>query len=152
MLTAVSDDQGRDSHPPRLPAPADHRVGSLAGRDDLHAHQSAGRAAIADLADVDPIVVPPPQIVHAVSNGEIARLLPPNLWEIPGATGSHGAHLRADPALSLADPEDRARQVIRWLCQIAADAGLSGMERLTQTELPAPELAALPSSSPAIAH
>jgi hypothetical protein len=81
-----------------------------------------------------------------------ARLLPPNLWEIPGATGSHGAHLRADPALSLADPEDRARQVIRWLCQIAADAGLSGMERLTQTELPAPELAALPSSSPAIAH
>jgi hypothetical protein len=97
-------------------------------------------------------VVPPPQIVHAVSNGEIARLLPPNLSEIPGATGSHGAHLRADPALSVADPEDRARQVIRWLCQIAADAGLSGMERLTRTELPAPELAALPSSSPATAR
>jgi hypothetical protein len=95
-------------------------------------------AAIADLADVDPIVVPPPQIVHAVSNGEIARLLPPNLLEVPGATGSHGAYLRADLALSVADPEDRARQVIRWLCQITADAGLSGMERLTRTELPAP--------------
>jgi hypothetical protein len=91
-------------------------------------------AAIADLADVDPIVVPPPQVVHVISNGEIARLLPP-LSEIPGATGSRGAHLRADPALSLADPEDRARQVIRWLCQIAADAGLIGMERLTQTAL-----------------
>ena len=100
-------------------------------------------AAIADLADVDPIVVPPPQIVHVVSGQEIAQFLPP-LREIPEATGSHGAHLRADPALSLADPEDRARQVIRWLCQIAADAGLSGMDRLTQTELSAPELAARP--------
>lgn len=101
-------------------------------------------AAIADLADVDPIVVPPPQIVHIVSREEVTRLLPPQLWQIPGATGSHAAHLRANPAVSLTDPVDRARQVVRWLCQIAADAGLSGMERLTQTELPAPELAALP--------
>jgi hypothetical protein len=31
VLTAVSDDQGRDSHPPRLPAPADHRVGTGSG-------------------------------------------------------------------------------------------------------------------------
>ena len=100
-------------------------------------------AAIADLADVDPIVVPPPQIVHIVSEQEIARCLPP-LREIPGATGSRGAHLRADPALTLSEAEDRARQVIRWLCQIAADAGMIGMEGLTQTELPAAELAALP--------
>jgi hypothetical protein len=88
-------------------------------------------AAVADLADVDPIVVPPPRVMHVISREEIARLLPP-LREIPGATGSQGAHLSADPALSLADPEDRTRQVIRWLCQIAADAGLTGMESLTR--------------------
>ena len=92
-------------------------------------------AAIADLADVDPILVPPPKVLHLVSNREIAGFLPPQLRPIPDASGSHGAHLQADPVLSLADPEDRARQVTRWLCQIAADAGLTGMESLV-TGLP----------------
>ena len=44
-----------------------------------------------------------------VSGQEIAGFLPP-LQPIAGATGSHGAHLRADPALALADPGDRARR------------------------------------------
>ncbi len=88
-------------------------------------------AAIADLADIDPILVPPLRTLHIVSRTEIADLLPP-LQQIPGATGSHGAHLRADPALTLADPDDRAEQVNRWLCQIAADAGLTGMEAVLQ--------------------
>jgi hypothetical protein len=92
-------------------------------------------AAIADLADVDPIQVPPPRILHVVSGREIADFLPSQLRPIPGATGSRGAHIQADPALSLADPFDRSQQVIRWLCQIAADAGLTGMESLV-TELP----------------
>jgi hypothetical protein len=87
-------------------------------------------AAIADLADVDPLVVPPPRILHIVSNGEIADLLPPQLHPIPGVSGSRGAHLQTDPALDLADSGDRDKQVNRWLCQIAADAGLTGMERL----------------------
>jgi hypothetical protein len=91
-------------------------------------------AAIADLADVAPILVPAPRTLHIVSGPEIAGFLPP-LQPVPGATGSHGAHLRADPVLTLADPSDRARQVTRWLCQIAADAGLTGMERLTQLQL-----------------
>ena len=103
-------------------------VGTLTSREIV--------SAIADLADVDPIVVPPPRIVHVVTGEEIARFLPP-LPEIPGATGSRGAHLLADPALTLSESADRASQVTRWLCQIAADAGLSGMERLTKTELPA---------------
>lgn len=47
-----------------------------------------------------------------------------------------------DPAFLLADPQDRGRQVTRWLCQIAADAGLLGMERLTKLQLPAPPTAA----------
>ncbi|MCW2932152.1 MAG: hypothetical protein JWM19_3114 [Actinomycetia bacterium] len=88
-------------------------------------------SAVADLADIDPILVPPPRNLHIVSSREIAGFLPP-LRQIPGATGSQGAHLRADPALTLADPGDRATQAIRWLRQIAADAGLAGMERLTQ--------------------
>jgi hypothetical protein len=98
-------------------------------------------AAIADLADVDPIVMPPPQIVHVVSGEDIA--LPP-LREIPGATGSRGAHLRARPGPDPVRTRRPARQVIRWLCQIAADAGLSGMERLTQTELNRPRARCLP--------
>jgi hypothetical protein len=88
-------------------------------------------AAVADLADIDPILVPPPRNLHVVSSQEIAGFLPP-LQQIPGAKGSQGAHLRADPALTLADSGHRAAQAIRWLRQIAADAGLAGMERLTQ--------------------
>lgn len=96
-------------------------------------------AAIADLADVDPILVPLPRLLHLVSGQEIAKFLPP-LQPVAGATGSHGAHLQSDPALTIADPGDRARQVTRWLCQIAADAGLMGMERLTELYLAAPPL------------
>jgi hypothetical protein len=87
-------------------------------------------AAIADLADVDPILVPAPRILHLISSREIAGYLPPQLRPVPEATGSQGAHLQADPALNLSDPEDRAQQVTRWLRQIAADAGLTGMENL----------------------
>ena len=86
-------------------------------------------AVLADIADADPILVPPPRTVHIISNREIADFLPP-LRPIPDASGSHGAHLQADPTLSLADPEDRAKQVSSWLCQIAADASLIGMEQL----------------------
>ncbi len=92
---------------------------------------------------MDPILVPPPRIPHLVSDHKIAGFLPPQLQPIAGATGSRGAHLRADPALTLADSDDRAQQVIRWLCQIAADAGLTGMERLV-TQLPLPVTPKLP--------
>jgi hypothetical protein len=60
------------------------------------------------------------------------RGVPPANAAHSRSAGSRGAHLRADPALALADPDDRATQVTRWLCQIAADAGLMGMERLVQ--------------------
>ena len=90
-------------------------------------------AAVADLADVEPVLVPPPRILHLVSSREIAGFLPQQLQPIPGAAGSRGAHVQADPALALTDPEERARQVARWLCQIATDAGLSGMESLLRS-------------------
>ena len=87
-------------------------------------------SGIADLADVDPILVPSPRTVHLVSSKEIAQFLTPRLQPIPDAGGSRGARLQADPSLALADADDRSEQVKRWLCQISTDAGLSGMERL----------------------
>jgi hypothetical protein len=87
-------------------------------------------AAIADLADVDPD--PGAAALDPASHQQPRdrRLPAPQLRPIPEATGSQGAHLQADPALSLSDLKDRAQQVTRWLCQIAADAGLTGMENL----------------------
>lgn len=86
--------------------------------------------AIADLADVDTILVPRPRTVHLISDHENVGFLPAQLRPITGAGGSRGAYLQADPALDLADPADRARQATRWICQIAQDAGLTGMESL----------------------
>ncbi len=47
-------------------------------------------AVIADLADVDPILVPPPRILHLVSDHEIAGFLPPQLqpFPVPPARGA----------------------------------------------------------------
>jgi hypothetical protein len=81
--------------------------------------------AAADLANVDPILVSSLKVLHLVSSREIAGFLPLQRQPIPGAPGSRGAHLQADPALTLADGRDRAPHVRRWLCQIAADAGLT---------------------------
>jgi Putative DNA-binding domain len=125
-----------DSPPP--PPPGDRRRLEVAEWQGLldavlaTLTEPRGVAAVADLADVDPLMVPPPRILHVVSREEIAGLLPAQLQLIPGVSGSRGAHLQADPALDLADFGDRAKQVNRWLCQIAADAGLTGMERLVR--------------------
>lgn len=52
------------------------------------------------------------------------------MFAIRDAGVSHGAHMLADPLLDLSDPADRAEQANRWLIQMAADAGLRGMEQL----------------------
>lgn len=57
-----------------------------------------------------------PWILNLVSDQEIAEFLPEQLQPVDGATGSQGAHLQAGAALTLAEPGDRAQQVIRWLC------------------------------------
>lgn len=57
-------------------------------------------------------------------------LLPAELPPIRDGGVSHGAHMLADPALDLSEPSERAEQVDRWLIQMAADAGLLGMEQL----------------------
>jgi cell division septation protein DedD len=87
-------------------------------------------ACVADLAGTNPIIIRQPQVLHVVSQPPMPELLPPNLTPIPNAGTSHGAHLQADPALDLFDQADRQTQADRWLVQIGADAGLTGMERL----------------------
>jgi hypothetical protein len=89
-------------------------------------------AALADMAAIDPIIVPAHRTVHLVSGETIAWLLP-SLQPIPGGRSGHGAHLRANPTLDLADSADRQQQVMQWLIQIAGDAGLRGMEQLIAT-------------------
>ena len=59
-------------------------------------------AVISDLADVEPIVVPPPRILHLVSDQEIAGFLPEQCSPSTAPPASRGAHLQADPALTLA--------------------------------------------------
>jgi hypothetical protein len=85
---------------------------------------------VADLAGADPITVPQPRVLHLVSEPAMPDLLPAGLSPIRGGGVSHGAHMPADPALDLSEPGERAEQVDRWLIQMAADAGLLGMEQL----------------------
>ena len=85
---------------------------------------------VADLAGTDPITVRQPSVLHVVSGPPLPDLLPTGLFVIRDGGVSHGAHMLADPALDLSDPADRTEQADRWLIQMAADAGLLGMEHL----------------------
>jgi hypothetical protein len=90
-------------------------------------------AALAGLAGTDILAIPQPRVMHVVTARPIPDVLDTTgLRSIPDAGESRGAHLLADPALDLADDQDRSEQVRRWLIQIALDAGLTGMEQLLQ--------------------
>jgi len=90
-------------------------------------------AALASLAGTDILAIPQPRIMHIVTERPIPDVLDTTgLRTIPDAGDSRGAHLLADPALDLADDQDRSEQVRRWLIQIALDAGLTGMEQVRQ--------------------
>jgi len=85
---------------------------------------------IADLAGVDPIEIGQPRVLHVRSGPQMPDLLPAELRPIPDTGASYGAHMLADPALDLSDPNERSEQVDLWLNQMCADAGLMGMEEL----------------------
>lgn len=86
-------------------------------------------AVLADLAGIDPAIVPQPAILHLFSEVDIHELLDlTDLHPIPDVGISRGANLLADPALDLANADERRSQVDNWLQQIALDAGLRGME------------------------
>ncbi|MEO3783791.1 ATP-binding protein [Actinocorallia sp. B10E7] len=94
-------------------------------------------APISDLARVDPVAVPQPRVLHLVTERPILEVLDATgLKQIPDAGVSRGGHLLADPALDLADPADRRRQIQGWLSQLALDAGLLGMEQLLAEQDP----------------
>jgi hypothetical protein len=85
---------------------------------------------VADLAGADPLTVRQPRVLHVVSGPPMPDLLPAQLSPVRDGGVSHGAHMLADPALDLSEPSERTEQVERWLIQMAADAGLLGMEQL----------------------
>ena len=90
-------------------------------------------AALADLAGTDILAIPQPRVMHIVTERPIPDVLDTTgLRAIPDAGESRGAHLLGDPALDLADDQDRSEQVRRWLIQVALDAGLTGMEQVLQ--------------------
>jgi hypothetical protein len=87
--------------------------------------------ALADLAGIDPVIVPQPTYLHFVTGLPVTDVLNPyGLTPIADAGTSHGANLIADPALDLSDDRERSEQVDSWMQQIALDAGLTGMQGL----------------------
>jgi hypothetical protein len=88
---------------------------------------------LADMAGTDILAIPQPRVMHIVTERPIPDVLDTTgLRAIPDAGDSRGAHLLADPALDLANDQDRSEQVRRWLIQVALDAGLTGMEQVLQ--------------------
>lgn len=86
--------------------------------------------ALAELADVDPMAMPQPRVMHLVTARPVTEVLDTTgLRAIPDAGTSRGAHLRADPARDLATSDDRSAQAKDWLTQIALDAGLLGTQQ-----------------------
>lgn len=95
-------------------------------------------AALAELAGVDAFAVPQPRNLHLVTARPITSVLDTAaLTTVPDTGTSHGAHLLADPALDLAEPDQRWTQVLQWVEQITLDAGLTGAEHLLQ-RIPGP--------------
>jgi Putative DNA-binding domain len=83
--------------------------------------------ALAGLAGIDPVIVPPPANLDFVTGPVVGDLLyPGGLTQIPDAGPSHGANLLANPTLDLAAAGDRRAQLDDWLQQIALDAGSAG--------------------------
>lgn len=89
-------------------------------------------AALADLADVEEVLVAQPQQMHLVTNSAVTALLQPEwLTPVPGDSGgSHGGIFMANPALDLRVESERREQVDNWMHQLGLDAGLMGMEAL----------------------
>jgi len=87
--------------------------------------------SLANLAGIDPVVVPQPGNLFFLTGPEVGELLSlDGLTPIEGAGPSHGAQVLANPGLDLANPAERQTQLDDWLQQIALDAGLRGMESL----------------------
>jgi hypothetical protein len=90
-------------------------------------------AQLADLAGIDPELVPQPANLNFVTSTDVSELLDiSGLKLVPDAGASRGANLMGDPSIDVRDPDERAAQVDSWLQQIGLDAGLRGMERVLE--------------------
>lgn len=87
---------------------------------------------LADLADVEEVLVSQPQQLHLVTGDAVVSLLrPERLAPVPeDSSGSHGGIFIANPALDLRMESERREQVDNWMQQLGLDAGLNGMEAL----------------------
>jgi hypothetical protein len=88
-------------------------------------------ADLADLADIDPVLVPQPANLTLLTGPAVRELLSVSgLVGVAGAGDSYGASLLSNPTLDLSDARERIEQVENWMTQVALDAGLRGMEQL----------------------
>jgi hypothetical protein len=68
--------------------------------------------SLADLAGIDPVVVPQPGNLFFQTGPEVGELLyADGLTPIQGAGPSHGAQVLANPGLELANPAERETQL-----------------------------------------
>ncbi|WP_371099944.1 hypothetical protein [Streptomyces sp. PU_AKi4] len=89
--------------------------------------------ALADLAGVDPLVMPQPLGLDFLSSTDMPDLLAGNgLTLVPDAGTSRGANLLADPGVDQRDPAERRALIDSWLQQISQDSGLLGMEKVLE--------------------
>lgn len=89
-------------------------------------------AALAELADVEEVLVAQPQQLHLVAGDAVGNLLhTEGLIPVPeDSGGSHGGIFIANPAMDLRVEAERREQVDNWMRQLGLDAGLTGMEAL----------------------
>ena len=93
--------------------------------------ETAVIVALADLADIDPVLVPQPANLTLLTGPAVRELLSVSgLVAVAGAGDSYGASLLSNPTLDLSDVRERIDQVENWMTQVALDAGLRGMEQL----------------------
>jgi hypothetical protein len=90
-----------------------------------------------DLARIDPVAIPQLRVLRLVTGRPVSDVLETTgLRQIPDAGTSHRTHMLADPALDLADIDERREQVGAWLVQQAPDAGMLGMEQVLERITP----------------
>ena len=88
--------------------------------------------ALAEIADIEEVLVAQPQQLHLVAGDSVGDLLfPEGLRRVPeDSGGSRGGIFRANPTLDLRVEAERREQVDNWMGQLGLDAGLTGMEAL----------------------
>jgi hypothetical protein len=89
-------------------------------------------AAIANLANIDASLVPPPRIVHLISEQELAGFLPAWLQPVPGATEHVSPISRRSTGLTWPGPTTGLSRQTYGYARSSRTRALTGMERLAR--------------------